>query len=359
MTIDCVRAPRKEAETIRRKLSDSGALATGIKVHREGDYIYFPIATTTKLPKALEKFRAKAEFEQVFAQPARGNLGDSLKALGKISPRDADSIVNSYDCVGDIAIVEVPPEISGIEKKIGEAILAQNTHIKVVARKESPMEGVFRVRKLKVIAGENRTETLYKESGCSILLDVAKVYFSVRLAHERLRIEAQVKKKEKILALFAGVGPFALVIAKKHPDCEIVGIELNPAAVEYFEKNITLNKARNVKAILGDVNKVVPAKYRGFADRIMMPLPHTAGDFLDAALVGANPRGCKVHFYGFVQTRDEETKNEIKDIYAPLVKLIKGKCAKAKLQCRITNKRVVRPYAPYMVQASIDFTVRK
>jgi tRNA (guanine37-N1)-methyltransferase len=268
-------------------------------------------------------------------------------------------VVSSYDCIGDIAIVEIPKELRPKQGVIAKAIMEQNGHIKVVARKDSPMLGKFRIRKLSVIAGEKRTTTIYRESGCVFEFDVAKVYFSVRLSHERLRIASLVKSREKILALFAGVGPFAIVIAKRKPGTEIVGIELNPDAVKSFEKNILLNKTSNVKGILGDVKKVVPLMYREWADRIIMPLPHSASDFLDAALASANPNGCTIHFYGFVETRAKGETKFHKDIYTPLVLLIKNKCKNARMSCRITNKRVVRPFGAYVVQAVIDFKVRK
>ena len=42
---------------------------------------------------------------------------------------------------------------------------------------------------------------------------------------------------------FAGVGPFAIEIAKSHPRASVLAIELNPSAYGYMLKNIRLNKA--------------------------------------------------------------------------------------------------------------------
>jgi tRNA (guanine37-N1)-methyltransferase len=357
LVVDCIRSPREGAEAARRELAGKGLLAKGAKIARDADFVYFPVEKGAKIPEKFRKLACKRDFEG-FDGRRSGSLKDTLVAGGKMAAREAEAVTGAFDCIGDIAIVEIPEGLERKESEIARAVMLMNRHIRVVAKKEGPMEGVFRVRRLKIIGGEKRTETVYRESGCSFLLDVSKAYFSVRLAHERQRIGAQVGKKEKILVPFAGVGPFAIVIGKKHPDCEIVGIELNPAAAEYFGKNTEINKTKNVKAVLGDANDVVPNAYRGWADRIVMPLPHSAGDFLDAALAGANPRGCKIHFYGFVQTRDGGGK-EIRDIYAPMLRLIRGKCAAKKMKCRIMNKRVVRPYAPFVVQAAVDFSVRK
>ncbi len=359
MELGCAKVQAKNAESVRKALFDRGILAKGYRIVRDaGGFIYFPLVNGAKIPPGLKATAAKKDFEPHQTQ-AKGSVKEALAQKHALLPEEISKVVRSYDCVGDIAIAEIPDGLISKQDAIARAIMDQNGHIKVVARKDSPMLGKFRVRKLTIIAGENRTTTLYRESGCSFEFDIVKVYFSVRLSHERLRIASLVKPKEKILALFAGVGPFAIVIAKRKPRTQIVGIELNPDAVKSFQRNIILNKSSNVKAILGDVKKVVPERYRGWADRIIMPLPHSASDFLDAALIGANPKGCTIHFYGFVETKAKGETEFHKDIYAPLVALVKEKCRKAGMSCRITGKRVVRPFGPYVVQVVIDFKVTK
>jgi tRNA (guanine37-N1)-methyltransferase len=359
MDLQCIKTPAKNAEKTKLMLVELDLLAKGYKILRDFEgFIYFPLAKGAKVPKVLASSLTTKPFEMHETQ-ATGSVKDALAKRSAMLPQEIAKVVRSYDCVGDIAIVEIPGELLPKQEIIAKAIMAQNGHIKVVARKDSPMLGEYRVRKMTVIAGENRTTTLYRESGCSFEFDAAKVYFSVRLSHERLRIASLVKPKEKILALFAGVGPFAIVIAKRKPKAEIVGIELNPDAAKSFQRNVILNKTSNVKAILGDVKKLVPRDHSAWADRIIMPLPHSAGDFLDAALIGANPKGCTIHFYGFVETKAKGETEFHKDIYAPLVAIVKEKCRSVGMTCRITNKRVVRPFAAYVVQVVIDFRVKK
>ena len=344
---------------MRKVLFDLCVLAKGYKIIRDADgFIYFPLVEGAHVPKSLKVVVERRGFEQHSTQ-ATGSVKDALVQKHALSDSDVAKVIRSYDCVGDVAIVEILDELVSKQAVIAKAILAQNGHIKVVCRKDSPMLGKYRVRKVSIIAGEKRTTTTYRESGCSFEFDVAKVYFSVRLSHERLRIASLVKPREKILALFAGVGPFAIVIAKRKPKAQIVGIELNPVAAKSFQKNVLLNKAANVVAIKGDVKKIVPKDYAAWADRIIMPLPHSAGDFLEAACAGANPKGCTIHFYGFVETKAKGESEFHKDIYAPLAKLAKEKCANAGYSCRVANKRVVRPFAAYVVQVVLDLKVRK
>ena len=266
----------------------------------------------------------------------------------------------SFDQIGSIAIVEIPKEQQRqATKQIAAQIIAANKHIVSVYAKGSAMAGKYRVRKLTFLAGKKTTLTTYKESNCTFQLDVAKVYFSPRLAFERTRIASQVKSSEKILALFAGVGPFPIVIAKKlkmeKKTAEIIANELNPAAVKYLKQNITLNKVEEfVTADKGDAAKLLIKKKR-WANRIIMPLPHTAEEFLPQT-IDATAKGGIVHFYGFGPHRDEKTKKTANP-FKKLEEKIKTLCHKQKRKCKIIFKRVVRPYSPFTVQVVIDFKV--
>jgi len=335
------KALKKDGERIRRLLIESGAFANGYKILNDGEFVLFPI---TK--------RIKGDFEIVEsdAEPMPKQFSKIKEALsGLLSEKEMEELVTSFDLIGDIAIIDIPEGLESKEKAIADAVLAVHKNIKVIAKKMGPMEGEFRVRKLKVIAGENRTETIYKENGVKMKLDIAKVYFSVRLGTERKRIAELVKPGERILALFAGVGPFALVIAKSHPDAEIVAIELNPDAVQYMEENIKLNKFKNIKAILGDARSVVLKNYVGWADRVTMPLPKSADAFLDVAIAGAKDGGV-VHFYAFADAEDP---------YSEPRKKIEEEAKKAGAGVEFLNEKIVRPYAPRIVQVAVDFRVKK
>ncbi len=258
----------------------------------------------------------------------------------KLSEEEAEKAVTSFDIIGDIAIIEVPGELEHREKEIGEAILEVHKNVKTVCKRAGIHEGTYRIRPVKVIAGENKTITEYKESGARIRLDVSKVYFTPRLSHERERIANQVKPGEIIGYWFAGVGPFGLVILKKVPDVKIYAIELNPEAVKWMQKNIRLNKVEEkMIPILGDVKKEaekIPEKM----DRIIMPLPKTGEDFLDLAFKHVKKGGI-IHFYYF---------GDRKDPYALGEEIVRKRAKNAK----ILFKRVVRPFSPGKVQVVFD-----
>jgi len=332
---------KKDGQKVHQFLIESEAFARGYTTVQEGEFVFFPLAK-----------RVKGSFEivEMEAEPLPQKYLKMEDALAKtLTKKEMETLITAFDIIGDIAIIDIPDSLEKKEKEIANAVLAVHKNIKVVAKKTGAMSGEYRVRPLKVIAGENRTETIYREHGVRMKLDVASVYFSVRLSAERKRIAELVKPGETILALFAGVGPFPLVISKTHPDAKIVAIELNPDAVRYMEGNIKLNKFKNIEAIEGDARAVVLKRYRGFADRVLMPLPKSADSFLDAAVAGAKDGGV-VHFYAFAPEADP---------YSEAEKKIQEEAKKAGARVSFLNERIVRPYSPRIVQVAIDFRVRK
>ncbi len=264
------------------------------------------------------------------------------------------------DTIGTIAITEIPVEQKKNAKQLAQEILAANKHLQSVYEKRGAMHGEYRVWKLRHLAGKKSTKTTYRESDCFFELDVARVYFSPRLAFERSRIAAQVETGEKVLALFAGVGPFPIIIAKKlktqQKTADIIANELNPVAVKYMQQNIALNKVSEIVVVnKGDAKKLLKQKKK-WADRVITPLPHTAYKFLPQ-IIDATAVGGIVHLYGFGSHRNEKTKKKTNP-FRVLEKKIKTECRKKKRKCKIIFKRVVRPYSPFSVQVVIDFAVK-
>jgi len=334
---------RKEnAEAAKQYLRKSDLLVPHMNAKRAGDFVLFPVSRKALMP--IEGSFVKAVFEAV---PHTPSFREALvAALGSKLGHEATA---SYDLVGDIAIIEVPEKLESKEKIIAKALLESNPRLKTVLKKESAMQGEFRVRQFKWLAGKRNYVVEYKESGCVFRFDLRKTYFSTRLAHERSRIASMVRPKENVLALFAGVGPFALVIAKKQPSADVVAVELNPDAFAMMQENIASNKAHNVKAIRGDVRQVLK-KYPDWADRAAMPLPHTGYDFLDDVIAAMRDGGI-VHFYGFG--------GEAEGVFTLNEQIVREACKRQDVGCKIVQKRVVRPYAPAVFQVVIDFQIRR
>ncbi len=223
-------------------------------------------------------------------------LKEALKPY--LSSDELDFLIRGYDVVGDIAITIIPPELQHRESLIGQTILAINKNVRVVAMRDGNYGGQYRTIKLKIIAGENRKQTIHSEFGVKLHLNPEKVYFSVRSSNERKRIASLTRPKETVLVMFSGVGPYPLIINRYNKSCSIYGIELNKDAHEFALLNLKVNKAeKKVRFLHGDVLEIVPRLGLEF-DRIIMPLPKTAHDFLTLAMQSLKRDGW-LHFYDF------------------------------------------------------------
>ncbi|AEK72221.1 Met-10 like-protein, putative SAM-dependent methyltransferase [Thermococcus sp. 4557] len=328
-----VKVPKREAEKIRRKLIELGVLAKGYAVRREGEFILFPVT------EPVEGFElVEADFERLERKP------HSYREVVRVPDEVRPLLPSSFDIIGEVAIIELPDELMPHGKAIGEAILRVHRHIKAVFAKGGKVSGEYRVRELIHLAGERRTETIHRENGIRLKLDVAKVYFSPRLATERMRIFEKTRPGEVIFDMFAGVGPYAVLLAKKAK--LVFACDINPWAVRYLEENIRLNKADNVVPILGDVRKVAG---RVEADRVIMNLPKFADRFLREAMLSVRDGGV-VHYYGFGPEEDLFSEHEAK---------IKAVARELGFGVEFLEERKVRPYAPRQFNIAIDFRVWK
>jgi tRNA (guanine37-N1)-methyltransferase len=226
------------------------------------------------------------------------------ESLEKSLPSELlDSLVTGYDLVGDIAITIIPPELERYEQLIGEAILKQNTRIKVVAKRSDLHTGAYRTLPLTVIVGEKRKETICQEYGNKLIVNPEQAYFSIRSGSERKRIADQVKDQEQILVLFSGIAPYPIMLARHSRAGHITGIEMNPEAHLLAVRNVELNKIHNISLFQGDVTEVVHTLTARF-DRIIMPLPHKAVSFLPQAL-SVLKSGGMIHLYAFQEKKEE------------------------------------------------------
>lgn len=288
---------KKDANTLRKILINEKQLCTEYKVRSDDDFVYFPLIEDydkTLINKIESEFNVEVEDHSfVEAQYRPKNFMDYLD--NKISEKDMEEIRKSFDVIGDIVILEIPPELEQKKKIIGEAVL-NFTKRKSVYYKKSKVQGVTRTRELEYLAGIDNLETIHKEFGIRFKLNPSTVYFSPRLATERSRIVGEVEDGETIIDFFAGIGSFPISIAHVK-NALIYSVDINPEAFKYVNENIKLNKlVGRVVPIEGDVREVI--KGLPMADRILMNLPGTAKDFLDIAVNHLKPGGI-LNYYEF------------------------------------------------------------
>ncbi|MEM4245770.1 MAG: class I SAM-dependent methyltransferase family protein [Candidatus Bathyarchaeia archaeon] len=277
-----------------------------------------------------------------------------FKAFSGIVGEDqAGQISKGIDVVGDIAIIKSPSELGEKNRLLGEALLREMPSIKVVLRQSSPVKGELRLREVEWLAGERRTITVHKEFGCRYHVDVAKAYFSPRLSAERSRVSEDIRQtfkgpSEVVINMFAGVGCFSILIAKMNRNVKVYSIDVNPEAVQFMLRNIRLNKvSRQVTAGLADAATLVEACFAGRADRVLMPLPERAYQYLPQAL-NALRKGGVIYYQLFVHA--DKGEDPIKKSEEETRKLMRG------IEHDLKS-RIIREVGPYWYQIAQDITV--
>jgi tRNA (guanine37-N1)-methyltransferase len=328
-----IKVPLKDAEKTKRALLSKGRLDTDFNPVKESGFIFFPVKSKFKtsfsfvekdLIKRQERFVFKSKMEEVLSK-------DELEMLK-----------TSMDVIGRIAILEIPRELEPREKLIAETLLKANKNLSTVLKK-GKHEGTFRTQSLKWLAGDKTKEATYRENGIILKLDVEKVYFSPRLSYERKRIMKLVKKGEEILVMFSGCAPYVCVLAKNTPAKRVDGVEINPVGHDYALENIRLNKLKNAEVFCGDVKDVVPELGRSY-DRILMPLPKTADEYLEVAIKAAKKKAI-IHFYDFEKETEQDNG----------VEKIKKACAKTSRTFKIKDVVKAGQHGPRAYRFCFDF----
>lgn len=326
MRAPCVRVPVAEGEATRQALLEADLLDHDLEIEGEDGWLYLPVTDADAAASAYEVTERELEPRET-----------------QTLPEDLLDEPPSYERVGDVVLLhEDDPDRA---QAISDAVMASDLPAATVLNRASEVRGTERVREWDVLAGES-TETVHTEYGCEFAVDLATAYFSARLATERQRVVEQVEAGEHAFDMFAGVGPFAVRLADA--GAEVVAVDVNPDAIEYLEANAERNGvADRVVAIEGDVREVA-GEYPGWADRIVMNLPHSAGEFLDAALSIAGD-DCVVHYYDIQPEADPFTAGEA---------AIREAAGEA-YDVEVVDRRVVRSYAPGQVNVCLDVRVRR
>jgi tRNA (guanine37-N1)-methyltransferase len=236
-------------------------------------------------------------------------LKNALRSV--LSEEEILHLSSSFDVIGDIAIIKIPTELGRKEKLIGDELIYRMKNVTTVLKQESDVEGEFRLRNVSFVSGEEKYETIYKENGVLFKVDVRSVFFSPRLSTERARIRSLVSENEQILNMFAGVGTFSFILAKS-VDCVVHSVDKNPEAIRFATDSLRLNKRLKgrVLPILSDANEYGKA-HEGEFDRVLMPLPERAKEFLPCAVASGKKEGATIHYYVHIPLEDFQDRSWI------------------------------------------------
>ncbi len=321
MGVPCVRVERSAGESTRNRLAELGLLAEQWDLDADDGYVFVPVTDPEAVPADLTVVSHEAPKRSTQTMPA--------DILGEPP---------SYERLGELAIIdEDDPDRA---EAVAEALWNADLPIASVLNRASKIKGEMRTRDWEVLRGSS-TETVHREYGYEFALDVADVYFSPRLATERQRVVQQVDAGEQVFDMFAGVGPFVIPIADH--GASVIGTDINESAIDFLRDNARRNGVEeSVTGVVGDV-RTVAEEYANWADRIVMNLPHTTDQFLDAAVTLARDRA-RIHYYDIQHESDP---------YSPGEEAIRD-TAEPTYEVSVQTRHEVRTYAPHEVNVVLD-----
>jgi tRNA (guanine37-N1)-methyltransferase len=275
-----------------------------------------------------------------------------LKTILKdiLPPEDISKLYSAFDIVGSIIIIKIPDSLNSKKQIIAETILMNIKSAKSIFAQTSAVQGDYRLRTLEYLAGVNCPTTEYKEHGCRFKVDVSKTYFSPRLSTERIRVSNMIADNEIITNMFAGVGTYSILIAKKNKTCKVYSIDSNPIANELALLNAELNKVQErVIPICGDAKEVIVKQLRGTSSRVLMPLPEKAKEFVDFAVMALKEEKGMIHYFAHIKSTSKKLAldNAALDI----------QYAFTNHDYRIVSTRIVREVGPHLYQTVSDIIV--
>jgi len=346
----CLKVPKIHGEKAIILLVKLKIATKELRIQKVNDFIYIPLIHQLS-KKELETLKKQVPECEVstYTFPEKKKREVTLTELleDKLPPHLLASLPRAIDFVGDIAIIELPPELEPHKALIGEAILKLHKNVQTVLAKAGAVSGVYRLREFNVIAGKPKTDTIHKEYGCRYHVDLARAYFSPRLSNEHNRVASLVKEGETVVDLFAGVGPFSIPIAETHKNVKVYAVDMNLHAVDLLKKNIRLNRVYGkVYPLLGDAKQIVSQSLSGVADRVIMNLPERAMEFVDAACKAIKPTGGTIHFYSFASAS-----NTLEDIKLRFVEAVEKSGRKVE---KLLSSRFVLATAPHEWQIVLD-----
>ena len=274
-------------------------------------------------------------------------LKKSLESI--LSQKESEELISAFDQIGEIIIVRIPDSLLSKKKIIGETLLNDVKIVRSVFYQASAVEGDFRTRNLEIIAGEDNTETEYREFGCKFIVDVENAFFSPRLSTERDRIANLIQEGEIMTNMFAGVGMFSIIAAKKKK-CTVYSLDINPIASELCERNIKLNKlAGEVISINGDATQTINEQLVDKSDRTLMLLPERSDEFLESAIKTTKDGGI-IHYYSHIHADKKSDAGKLSEEHYLKVSPIKSE---------ILGSKIVRPVGPRYYQTVVDVKIFK
>lgn len=265
----------------------------------------------------------------------------------------AERVWKRIEVIGDIAVIRKPFDLDASAlKPLAERLLQELSYVRSVWVAVTPVSGEHRVREYVHLAGERRSETVYREHGCSFVLDITRVYVSPVLSYDHARVARMVRAGERVLNMFAGIGGYSIVVSRLAKPSYVLSIDINPHAARYARVNAEINGVASVNEVVeGDALLIAEGLRREF-DRVLLPLPELWREALRKAVKVVRVGGW-IHPHLFVSASRKREAMEVAK-----VEVLK-ELASLGIGAEVVGGHVIRSVGPRKYHVTLDVRVTR
>ena len=210
----------------------------------------------------------------------------------KVNPDLHDKLPKKWKKIGDIITIDFK-NIDKDKKNEIAKIYAEELRVKTVIQKSSVSGELRKPGNINLLYG-NETITEISEYGVKYKLDLAEIMWSPGNTGWRSALAGPEKvsdfytfnKPKVIVDYFAGIGYFAIQMAKGYPKSKIIAVDKNPKSIEYLTMNCIENGIKNIEIINDDCRNITSK-----ADVIHLGYIGNTIDFLDHTYKSLNKNG--------------------------------------------------------------------
>ena len=180
----------------------------------------------------------------------------------RVDPDLHNKLPTKWKRIGNILVVDLENLADDKKGEIAE-VYADELNVKTVIQKNKVSGELRKPEKVDLLYG-TETITEISEYGIKYSLDLSEIMWSSGNTGWRSALAGPKKvndfysfdKPRTIIDYFAGIGYFALQMARGYPKAKIIAVDKNPKAIEYLTINVKENNIENVEIINDDCRNV-------------------------------------------------------------------------------------------------------
>ena len=180
----------------------------------------------------------------------------------RIEPNLHNKLPKKWKKIGKILVLDLG-NVEGSKKNEIAEVYAEELNVKTVIQKGKISGELRKPETIDLLYG-TETTTEISEYGIKYRLDLRGIMWSPGNTGWRSALAGPEKvsdfysfdKPRTIIDYFAGIGYFALQMARGYPEAKVIAIEKNQKAIEYLSMNIEKNSIENIEIINDDCRNI-------------------------------------------------------------------------------------------------------